>query len=117
MLGRTAKGRMNSMSSMSSATGRSERERYAPSDRYSMDERSERSGSTVQGEAARPSYVQDHRIRQGEGGTLHMPQTPPMTHTESYDTDAREEDYSDAGFYDDDESTVDEAMFGASLGR
>lgn len=110
MLGRQpAKGRMGSMSSMSSVTQNSERQRYAPSDRYSMDERSEHSGATVQG--------QDRRVVQGEGGTLHMPQTPPMMHTESYDRDAREEDYSDAGFYDDDESTVDEAMFGASLGR
>lgn len=113
MLGRQpAKSRMGSMSSMSSATARSQREHYAPSDRYSMDERSERSGSTVQGRHG------DHRrVRQGEGGRLNMPQTPPMMHTESYDRDAREEDYSDAGFYDDDESTVDEAMFAASLGR
>jgi hypothetical protein len=45
------------------------------------------------------------------------PATPPMMHRSSYDSDARAEDYSDAGFYDDDESTVDETMFGANLGR
>lgn len=45
------------------------------------------------------------------------PSTPPMMHGAGYDADARVEDYSDAGFYDDDESTVDEGMFGASLGR
>lgn len=117
MLGRTAKGRMGSMSSISSITGGSERERYAPSDRYSMDERSVRSGSTARGDGARYGQGRDHTLAQGESGRVNMPQTPPMMHTESYDRDAREEDYSDAGFYDDDESTVDEAMFGASLGR
>ncbi|KFY08827.1 hypothetical protein V492_05873 [Pseudogymnoascus sp. VKM F-4246] len=45
------------------------------------------------------------------------PATPPMMHRSNYDSDARAEDYSDAGFYDDDESTVDETMFGANLGR
>ncbi|ELR05928.1 hypothetical protein VC83_04872 [Pseudogymnoascus destructans] len=45
------------------------------------------------------------------------PATPPMMHKSNYDADARAEDYSDAGFYDDDESTVDETMFGANLGR
>lgn len=52
-------------------------------------------------------------------GALEPPSTPPsnMLRRESYDVDATQEDYSDAGFYDDDESTVDESMFGANLGR
>jgi hypothetical protein len=44
-----------------------------------------------------------------------MPSTPPMMQKASYDLDARaSEDFSDAGFYDDDESevTVDESMYG-----
>jgi len=36
------------------------------------------------------------------------PATPPMMRKSSYDQDARAEDFSDAGFYDDDESTIDE---------
>ncbi|KAE8446512.1 hypothetical protein EG329_011975 [Mollisiaceae sp. DMI_Dod_QoI] len=36
------------------------------------------------------------------------PSTPPMMRKSSYDADARAEDFSDAGFYDDDESTVDD---------
>ena len=46
-----------------------------------------------------------------------QPATPPMMRKSSYDNDARAEDFSDAGFYDDDESTVDESMFGAVMGR
>ncbi|EHK99042.1 hypothetical protein M7I_5100 [Glarea lozoyensis 74030] len=48
----------------------------------------------------------------GGGG---IPSTPPMMRKASYDMDARaSEDFSDAGFYDDDESevTVDESMYG-----
>jgi hypothetical protein len=44
-----------------------------------------------------------------------IPSTPPMMQKASYDMDARaSEDFSDAGFYDDDESevTVDESMYG-----
>lgn len=41
-----------------------------------------------------------------------QPATPPMMRKSSYDNDARAEDFSDAGFYDDDESTVDDSMFG-----
>lgn len=51
------------------------------------------------------------------GSADEPPATPPMMHRSNYDSDARAEDYSDAGFYDDDESTVDETMFGANLGR
>ncbi|OBT57239.1 hypothetical protein VE04_04668 [Pseudogymnoascus sp. 24MN13] len=51
------------------------------------------------------------------GSADEPPATPPMMHRSNYDADARAEDYSDAGFYDDDESTVDETMFGANLGR
>jgi hypothetical protein len=36
------------------------------------------------------------------------PSTPPMMRKGSYDADARAEDFSDAGFYDDDESLVEE---------
>ncbi|TAQ84572.1 hypothetical protein B7494_g7100 [Chlorociboria aeruginascens] len=45
-----------------------------------------------------------------------IPSTPPMMQKGSYDMDARE-NFSDAGFYDDDESTVDDSMFGGNLGR
>jgi hypothetical protein len=41
-----------------------------------------------------------------------QPATPPMLRKSSYDNDARAEDFSDAGFYDDDESAVDDSMFG-----
>ncbi|KAG0644977.1 hypothetical protein D0Z07_9087 [Hyphodiscus hymeniophilus] len=41
-----------------------------------------------------------------------QPATPPMMRKSSYDNDARAEDFSDAGFYDDDESAVDDSMFG-----
>jgi hypothetical protein len=47
--------------------------------------------------------------RRDRGG---QPATPPMMRKSSYDNDARTEDFSDAGFYDDDESTVDDSMFG-----
>ena len=47
-----------------------------------------------------------------------VPSTPPMMRKASYDSDARAEDFSDAGFYDDDESTVDDSLYGANaLGR
>ncbi|TVY67395.1 hypothetical protein LSUE1_G009617 [Lachnellula suecica] len=36
-----------------------------------------------------------------------VPRTPPMMRQSSYDPDADAQDFSDAGFYDDDESTVD----------
>jgi hypothetical protein len=42
------------------------------------------------------------------------PSTPPMMRKSSYDNDARAEDFSDAGFYDDDESTVDDSLYGAN---
>lgn len=43
-----------------------------------------------------------------------VPSTPPMMRKSSYDADAREgvEDFSDAGFYDDDESTVEDGPAG-----
>ncbi|KUJ08260.1 uncharacterized protein LY89DRAFT_600285 [Mollisia scopiformis] len=40
------------------------------------------------------------------------PSTPPMMRKSSYDADARAEDFSDAGFYDDDESTVEDGFGG-----
>jgi DNA repair exonuclease SbcCD ATPase subunit len=43
-----------------------------------------------------------------------QPETPPKMRKSSYDNDARAEDFSDAGFYDDDESPVDNGMFGIS---
>ena len=43
------------------------------------------------------------------------PATPPMMRKSGYDINAQAEDFGDAGFYDDDESAVDESMFG--LGR
>ncbi|KAI9743712.1 MAG: hypothetical protein M1818_003028 [Claussenomyces sp. TS43310] len=36
------------------------------------------------------------------------PSTPPMMRQGSYDQDAQAEDFSDAGFYDDDESTIED---------
>ncbi|RFU32425.1 hypothetical protein B7463_g3917, partial [Scytalidium lignicola] len=45
------------------------------------------------------------------------PSTPPMMRKSSYDTDARAENFSDAGFYDDDESTVDDNIYGANFGQ
>lgn len=56
----------------------------------------------------------------GLGGDLNMggaPSTPPMMRQSSYDQDARAaEDFSDAGFYDDDESEVtgDGSLYSAS---
>ena len=41
-----------------------------------------------------------------------QPATPPMMRKSSYDNDAQAEDFSDAGFYDDDESAIDDSMFG-----
>ena len=46
-----------------------------------------------------------------------VPATPPMMRKSSYDMDARQEDFSDAGFYDDDESTIDGSLYGARGGR
>ena len=43
------------------------------------------------------------------------PSTPPMMRQSSYDADATAGDFSDAGFYDDDESTVDDYR-GESVG-
>lgn len=76
------------------------------------------SQSTIHGANIAPSYSQGSAsLRSVEMPAMHTPSTPPMMHRGSYDADARQEDYSDAGFYDDDESTVDESMFGANLGR
>jgi myosin heavy subunit len=55
-----------------------------------------------------PMRGSPRRERVGRG----QPATPPMMRRSSYDNDARAEDFSDAGFYDDDESTVDDSMFG-----
>jgi hypothetical protein len=55
-----------------------------------------------------PMRGSPRRERVGSG----QPATPPMMRRSSYDNDARAEDFSDAGFYDDDESTVDDSMFG-----
>jgi hypothetical protein len=44
------------------------------------------------------------KSRQSGGGPGRGPSTPPMLRKGSYDADARAEDFSDAGFYDDDES-------------
>jgi hypothetical protein len=49
------------------------------------------------------------------GRTMGGPSTPPMMRKGSYDTDARAEDFSDAGFYDDDESAIDESVYGGKL--
>lgn len=45
------------------------------------------------------------------------PSTPPMMRKSNYDMDAQPENFSDAGFYDDDESTVDENIYGANFGQ
>jgi hypothetical protein len=45
------------------------------------------------------------------------PQTPPMMSRGEYDDDAQEEGYSDAGFYDDDESTMGGEGLGLILGE
>jgi hypothetical protein len=44
-----------------------------------------------------------------------VPSTPPMMRKSSYDADARTEDFSDAGFYDDDESTVEDGPVAAAI--
>ncbi|KAG9234087.1 hypothetical protein BJ875DRAFT_424579 [Amylocarpus encephaloides] len=47
-----------------------------------------------------------------------VPSTPPMMRKSSYDADARAEDFSDAGFYDDEsENTVDSSMYGGRMVR
>ena len=46
------------------------------------------------------------------GGSGRGPSTPPMLRKGSYDADARAEDFSDAGFYDDDESLSGVGEFG-----
>lgn len=43
------------------------------------------------------------------------PTTPPMMRKSSYDMDARAEDFSDTGFYDDDENAVDDSIYGGNL--
>jgi len=49
-------------------------------------------------------------------GKAPEPRTPPMMSKSSYDPDAADaQDFSDAGFYDDDESTVDDG-YGSSGG-
>jgi hypothetical protein len=58
---------------------------------------------TAQQLANRPSPRREEQMK--------VPTTPPMMRKGSYDRDAQAEDFSDAGFYDDDESTVDDAMF------
>jgi hypothetical protein len=45
-----------------------------------------------------------------------VPSTPPMMRKSSYDADARAEDFSDAGFYDDDESEGN-GIYGGKLVR
>ncbi|CZR63548.1 related to myosin heavy chain [Phialocephala subalpina] len=44
------------------------------------------------------------------------PSTPPMMRKSSYDADARAEDFSDAGFYDDDESQTTVEEYGGGMG-
>lgn len=46
------------------------------------------------------------------GGSGRGPSTPPMLRKGSYDADARAGDFSDAGFYDDDESLSGVGEFG-----
>ncbi len=61
------------------------------------------------------------RGRTGGVERAEVPTTPPMMRKSSYDADARAEDFSDAGFYDDDESTVEDdptaSMYGARESR
>jgi hypothetical protein len=52
------------------------------------------------------------KSRQSLGGSGKEPSTPPMLRKGSYDADARAEDFSDAGFYDDDESLSGIGEFG-----
>jgi hypothetical protein len=66
---------------------------------------------TAQQLANRPSRRQEKMpVRDGP------PATPPMMRKASYDQDAHAEDFSNAGFYDDDESAadVDDRMFAAA---
>jgi hypothetical protein len=49
-------------------------------------------------------------------GRAGVPSTPPMMRKSSYDADARAEDFSDAGFYDDDESEGN-GIYGGKLVR
>jgi hypothetical protein len=66
---------------------------------------------TAQQLANRPSRRQEKMPARDD-----PPSTPPMMRKASYDQDARAGDFSDAGFYDDDESTadVDDGMFAAA---
>jgi hypothetical protein len=69
---------------------------------------------TAQQLANRPSQRQEKMpARDGP------PSTPPMMRKASYDQDAHAGDFSDAGFYDDDESAadVDDGMFATATGR
>ncbi|KAF8846931.1 hypothetical protein BDZ45DRAFT_608178 [Acephala macrosclerotiorum] len=52
------------------------------------------------------------KSRTGQAG----PSTPPMMRKSSYDADARAEDFSDAGFYDDDESQTTIEDYGGGMG-
>jgi hypothetical protein len=68
---------------------------------------------TVTPRQPQPIRGSPNKTRQGpniSGGR--GPSTPPMMRKGSYDADARTEDFSDAGFYDDDESLVEEAFGG-----
>lgn len=53
--------------------------------------------------------------RQAKSAAPVVPSTPPMMRQSAYDADATAGDFSDAGFYDDDESTVDDYR-GESVG-
>jgi hypothetical protein len=53
--------------------------------------------------------------RKAMGTGSAAPSTPPMMRKSSYDADARAEDFSDAGFYDDDESIMDDSIYGGKL--
>jgi hypothetical protein len=50
-------------------------------------------------------------------GRIGVPSTPPMMRKSSYDADARAEDFSDAGFYDDDDESEGNGIYGAKLVR
>jgi len=56
------------------------------------------------------------RGRTGGLERAEVPTTPPMMRKSSYDADARAEEFSDAGFYDDDESTVEDGPSGSMYG-
>ena len=53
--------------------------------------------------------------RKAIGSTVAAPNTPPMMRKSSYDVDAQAEDFSNAGFYDDDESAVDDSIYEGNL--